>query len=70
MLFQLSVPYYMGTTYGMIDNAVVQYNFEETNLYSFVIKDRKAELKAMEIELNNAQEFDNYLIKFFIRSDR
>lgn len=64
--FAISVPSYMESTYGLNDNAIAQYKCDEKELYTFIIEDSKAELKFLEIELNNAQQFYDFFIKDFL----
>lgn len=68
-IFTISLPTYLEKTYGLNDNATIQFKNVIKDVYGFVIEDSKDALVALDMKFGSANEFYEYFIADFLKDE-
>ncbi len=68
-VFYISVPEYMDKTYGLNDDATIQFKNVVKDVYGFVIEDTKETLAMVDMKFGSANEFYEHFIKDFLKDE-
>ena len=69
-VFDISLPDYMGKTFGLNNSATIQYKSVLKDVYGFVILDTKEELKLAEMTFVSISDFYDNFIKDFLKDEK
>ena len=70
-VYSLEVPNYLKKTYDLNDVATLEYKNLIKDVYLVVVEDEKEELKSVEMEFSNSNEFLEYFIKdYYIDAEK
>jgi hypothetical protein len=68
-VFSVSLPDYMGKTFGLNNASVFQYKNAVKDVYGFIIEDSKEELGMAELNYTSINEFYEEFIKDFLKDE-
>ncbi len=66
----VSLPDYMNRTFGLNDDAIIQYKSTVKDVYGFVIEDNKEEMTLAEMNFSSINEFCEEFAKDFLKDEK